>query len=67
MTSLWGSFHSGWRFWTSPRIWISTETLHTSGCDTLVQGSRTAAWSQGLCLSILLGASEMTFQTNLIL
>lgn len=61
------SFHSGWRFWTSPRIRISTEALHTSGCDALVQGSRAAPWSQGLCLFILLGARGITFQTNFIL
>lgn len=57
------SFHLGWRFWTSPRIWISTEALHTSGCDTLVQGSGVVAWSKGMFLLVPLAAKGMTLQT----
>lgn len=67
ITLLITNFHPGWRFWIGPRIWISTEALHTSGGDTLVQGSGVAAWSQGMPLFIFLGSKGLTFRTNLIL
>lgn len=61
------SSHLGWRFWTSPGIWISTEALHASGGDALVQGSRAVAWSEGMFLRVPLAARGMPLQTNFIL